>query len=50
MYKARANKHRKALTFKPGDLVWLHLRKDSHEGGETSLCQEGMVLSKSLKR
>ena len=28
MYKARANKHRKAITFKPGDLVWLHLRKE----------------------
>ena len=28
MYKARANKHRKAITFKPGDLVWIHLRKE----------------------
>ena len=28
MYKARANKHRKAITFKPGDLVWLQLRKE----------------------
>jgi len=28
MYKARANKHCKGLTFKPGDLVWLHLRKE----------------------
>lgn len=28
MYKARANKHRKAITFKLGDLVWLHLRED----------------------
>ena len=27
MYKARANKHRKAITFKPEDLVWLHLTK-----------------------
>jgi len=27
MYKARANKHCKAITFKPRDLVWLHLRK-----------------------
>jgi len=27
-YKARANKHRKQLEFKPGDLVWLHLRKE----------------------
>ena len=28
MYKARANKHRKALAFKLGDLIWLHLRKE----------------------
>ena len=28
MYKARANKDRKAITFKPGDLVWLHLIKE----------------------
>jgi len=27
MYKARVNKHRKALTFKPRDLAWLHLTK-----------------------
>jgi len=27
-YKTRANKHRKALEFKPGDLVWLHHRKE----------------------
>jgi len=27
-YKARANKHRRQLEFKPGDLVWLHLRKE----------------------
>jgi len=27
-YKARANKHRKQLEFQPGDLVWLHLRKE----------------------
>ena len=27
-YKAKANKHRKSLEFKPGDLVWLHLRKE----------------------
>ena len=28
MYKVRANKHRKVITFKLGDLVWLHLRKE----------------------
>jgi len=28
MYKVRANKHRKALTFKSRDLVWLHLRRE----------------------
>ena len=27
-YKRRANKHRKASTFQPGDLVWVHLRKE----------------------
>ena len=27
-YKAQANKHRKQLKFKPGDLVWLHVRKE----------------------
>ena len=27
-YKARSNKKRKQPTFKPGDLVWLHLRKE----------------------
>ena len=27
MYKAKANKHHKAITFKPRDLVWLHLEK-----------------------
>ena len=28
MFKARAKKHCKGLTFKPRDLVWLHLRKE----------------------
>jgi len=28
MYKAKANKHRKAITFKPRDLVWMHCRKE----------------------
>ena len=28
MYRERANKHHKAITFKPGDLVWLYLRKE----------------------
>jgi len=28
VYKARANKHRTQLEFQPGDLVWLHLRKE----------------------
>jgi Reverse transcriptase (RNA-dependent DNA polymerase)/RNase H-like domain found in reverse transcriptase/Retrotransposon gag protein/Integrase zinc binding domain/Integrase core domain/Zinc knuckle len=27
-YAAWANKHRKKVTFEPGDLVWVHLRKD----------------------
>ena len=28
MYKAKANKNRKQPTFAPGDLVWVHLRKE----------------------
>ena len=31
MYKVRANKHHKALNFKPGDLVRLHLRKEGFQ-------------------
>ena len=27
-YAKWANKHRKKVTFEPGDLVWVHLRKD----------------------
>ena len=27
-YKSQANKHRKQALFKPGDLVWVHLRKE----------------------
>jgi len=34
MYKARVNKYRKALTFKLGDLVWLHLRKERFPSAE----------------
>jgi len=26
-YQSNANKHRKNVTFQPGDLVWVHLRK-----------------------
>ena len=28
MYEKRANKGRKEIQFEPGDLVWVHLRKD----------------------
>jgi len=28
VYKVRANKHRKHLGFKLGDVIWLHLRKE----------------------
>ena len=28
MYGKRANKGRKKMLFEPGDLVWVHLRKD----------------------
>ena len=27
-YQTQANKHRKQALFKPGDLVWVHLRKE----------------------
>ena len=27
-YAAKENKYRKQVTFEPGDLVWIHLRKD----------------------
>ena len=27
-YKVRANKNRKGIEYQPGDLVWLHLRKE----------------------
>lgn len=27
-YKIKANQHRKGVEFQPGDLVWLHLRKE----------------------
>ena len=28
-YQAHANKHKKKKVFQPGDLVWIHLRKES---------------------
>lgn len=27
-YQAQANKHKKKVVFQPGDLVWIHLRKE----------------------
>jgi len=27
-YEAQANKHKKKMVFQPGDLVWIHLRKE----------------------
>jgi len=27
-YRAQANKHKKKVLFQPGDLVWIHLRKE----------------------
>ena len=32
-YKNRANKHRKRVVFKEGDLVWIHLRKERFPAG-----------------
>ncbi|KAK1660590.1 hypothetical protein QYE76_048749 [Lolium multiflorum] len=37
---ARMNKKRKEMLFKPGDLVWVHFRKDRYEE-ETSIAREG---------
>lgn len=27
-YQAQANKHKKKVVFQPGDLIWIHLRKE----------------------
>nr|GEX01850.1 reverse transcriptase domain-containing protein [Tanacetum cinerariifolium] len=32
-YQIRANKHRKRVVYKEGDLVWIHLRKEHFPGG-----------------
>nr|GEY57643.1 reverse transcriptase [Tanacetum cinerariifolium] len=32
-YQARANKHRKQVVYKEGDLVWIHLRKERFPAG-----------------
>jgi hypothetical protein len=32
-YQERANKHRKRVVFQPGDMVWIHLRKDRFPTG-----------------
>ncbi|KAK1694546.1 hypothetical protein QYE76_011243 [Lolium multiflorum] len=37
---ARMNKKRKEMLFKPGDLVWVHFRKDRYED-ETSIARGG---------
>jgi len=51
MYKARANKHRKAITFKPRDLLWLYLRKERFPlRRKNKPILRGMVLSRSLRR
>jgi len=41
MYKARANKHCKAITFKPRDLVRLHLRKERFPSRRNKLMPRG---------
>ena len=35
-YYKQANKHRKLATFKEGDLVWIHLRKESFPSKRSS--------------
>jgi len=27
-YQVQANKHKKKVVFKPGDSIWIHLRKE----------------------
>jgi len=46
-YKSQANKHRKQALFKPGDLVWLHLRKERFP---SKRCHGLMDLLRSMKR
>ena len=50
-YKASANKHRKQMEFNPGDLVWLHLRKEWFPSRKKNkLWQKGMDHSRSFIR
>jgi len=45
VYKTKANKHRKQLEFKPGDQVWLCLRKKRFPSrGRTNSWLEVMAL------
>ena len=50
-YKISGDKGRKQLDFEPGDLVWLHLRKEQFPDlRKSKLIHRAMVHSKSMKR
>jgi hypothetical protein len=50
-YKISGDKGRKQLDFEPGDLVWLHLRKEQFPDlRKSKLMHRAMVHSKSMKR
>jgi len=49
MYKEKAKKNEKTLTFKPGDLVWLQLRKERSSSARwNKLKSRGDMLLKIL--
>jgi CRISPR/Cas system-associated endonuclease Cas1 len=51
MYEKHADKGRKKVLFEPGDLVWVHLRKDRFpENANARFNHELMVHSKYFKK
>jgi hypothetical protein len=50
MLSISGDKGRKQLDFEPGDLVWLHLRKEWFPDLRKSKLHQLMVRSKSSKR
>jgi translation initiation factor IF-1 len=50
-YRIAANKGRKEMKLEPGDLVWVHLRKDMFlDLRSLNLCHELLVLIKFLQK
>jgi len=48
-HQAQASKHKNKMVFQPGDVVWIHLRKeDFHPKGRTSSYQGLTVLLRYL--